>query len=166
MRRHTSWHLWLISVSNICVTLILVFTQYWSVLSTHHHDDASVVLFELMLQRVYIIFLILKQFSHIERSSQAFSVLTLLILCYCHFCAWTKKLFICKECTNNRKNSLLSSYTVLWLANSEASACETSCLQSTVSAAGLSDLTMLHSQWLTVDCLLVLSVYVNWVEVL
>jgi hypothetical protein len=147
MRRHTSWHLWLISASNICVTLILVFTQYWSVLSTHHHhDDTSVVLFELMLQRVYISSLILKQFSHIERSSQAFSVLTLLILCYCHFCAWTKKLFICKECTNNRKNLLLSSYTVSWLVNSEASAHEMSCLQSTVSAAGLS-ISLCCSQW-------------------
>jgi hypothetical protein len=166
MRRHTSWHLWLILASNICMTLILVFTQYWSVLSTHHHDDASVVLFELMLQRVYIISLILKQFSHIERSSQAFSVLTSLILCYCHFCAWTKKLFICKERTNNRKNSLLSSYTVSWLVNSEASACETSCLQSTVSAAGLSNLTMLHSQWTDSWLPSSLSVYVNWVEVL
>ena len=73
------------------------------------------------------------------------------------FCTWTKRFFICKECTNNRKNSLLSSYTVLWLANSEASACETSCLQLTVSAAGLSDLTMLHSQqtdgWLSFSSL-------------
>jgi len=64
------------------------------------------------------------------------------------FRAWTKKLFICKERTNNRKDLLLSSYTVSWLVNSEASAREMSCLQSTVSAAGLSDITMLCS-WQT-----------------
>ena len=85
MKRHTSWHLWLISVSNICVTLILVSAQYWSVLSTHCHDGTLVVLFELMLQRVYITFSHIKAIqsywtpiSGLQRFNFAYSLLLLL----------------------------------------------------------------------------------------
>jgi hypothetical protein len=142
MRRHTSWHLWLILISNICVTLILVFTQYWSVLSTHHHDDASVVLFELMLQRVYIIFSYWSN-SVILNTHLRPSVFWLHLFFAIVSLEQRNYSFAKNVLTIERIHYCI----VLWLANSEASAHETSCLQSTVSAAGLSNLTMLHSQW-------------------
>jgi len=85
-----------------------------------------------------------------------FSITAAFFFCFFVFCVCTSVLISCKKCINNKKNSLLSLYVILWLINSEINTCKISDLQFTVSATKLNAFIMLHFWW-TNDCLLFCS---------